>query len=175
MGCNRDLYVPANAGVLRWKSAASRMQLSTLHWLSPALCPQHLRLGSQLCPCPCANTQVHCFHDASLLYCHHAPTPRWTPPGTAVFPYTITDAGTALNATANVHVTIPTPSPPVAVNDAYTCTYGNQCSPPTPQSILDNDASTAGGALTVDQVVTPPLVGAVTVTPSGSFTYTPPL
>ena len=91
-----------------------------------------------------------------------------------MFPYTIADAGTGLTATANVHITIPKPGAPVALNDAYTCQYDTPCSPPGTKSILDNDASTVGGSLAVDQIVTPPLVGTVVVSPSGGFTYKPP-
>jgi hypothetical protein len=90
------------------------------------------------------------------------------------FPYTITDAGTGLFANATVHITILPPGAPTAVDDAYTCTYGSPCSPPSGQSILDNDASTMGGTLTFSAVVTPPPVGSVSVNPDGTFTFTPP-
>jgi hypothetical protein len=103
----------------------------------------------------------------------------FTPPsltwfGTAVFPYTITDSSTGLNATAYAHVTV-APPVPVAVDDAYSCPYNAPCSPPGgAPGILSNDTSPSGGTLTVTGVVTPPNVGTVTVDANGTFVYTPP-
>jgi hypothetical protein len=101
------------------------------------------------------------------------PTLSWF--GTAVFPYTITDRSTGLNATAYASITV-APSGPVAVDDAYTCYYNAPCSPPGgAPGILANDTSPSGGTLTVTGVVTPPSFGTVTVDANGTFVYTPQL
>jgi hypothetical protein len=87
------------------------------------------------------------------------------------FTYSITDQVLpGSSATAVVTIVIPSPGGPNAVDDSYACPFNAAC----PQTgILGNDASLAGGTLTVTGVAAQPAHGQVSWRPDGSFTYTP--
>jgi hypothetical protein len=65
------------------------------------------------------------------------PVTDWT--GTTMFPYTLTDVGTGLTATANIHITVVVGL--TAVNDSFIGVYNQDYSPPTDNRILLNDVS----------------------------------
>jgi hypothetical protein len=65
------------------------------------------------------------------------PATDWT--GTTVFPYTITDVGTGLSATANIYITVVIGL--TASNDSYIGLYDQDYSPPADNPIVLNDVS----------------------------------
>jgi VCBS repeat-containing protein len=67
---------------------------------------------------------------------------------------------------------IPGNQPPVAVDDQYLAAQGSTLTVASP-GILANDNDPEGDPLTVI-LVSPPDVGTLTLTPQGSFSYTPP-
>jgi hypothetical protein len=85
--------------------------------------------------------------------------------------YQITDnAIPGSTAAATVFITIPSPGGPVARDNAYACVRNTPCAP---GNILGNDASLAGGVLTVDSIVKPPTNGTLVWLPTGGFTFNP--
>lgn len=90
-----------------------------------------------------------------------------------MFPYTITDADTGLNASAVASILITSLPPPVAVDDAYLCNANEPCSTLAP-GVLVNDSSRSNGTLSVVDVPVLPAQGSVVVDANGSFVYTPP-
>ncbi len=107
------------------------------------------------------------------------PTTNWF--GSARYPYTITDKSNGLNATAYVHITIPSPSGQTftlsPANYTYTGTYSKPFSPVDASSFLLSRIQTTNPAarLSVVRVTQPPPPedGVVTVDPNGDFTFTP--
>jgi hypothetical protein len=112
--------------------------------------PAHLDFFSPLFPSPNANPQLEIVaagtptsgtgtllswaKNGSFVF---QPNTGWS--GTTMFPYTVTDVGTGLNASAKVYITI---VPPVrAVDDSYIGMYDEDYSPPASQLILLNDGS----------------------------------
>jgi hypothetical protein len=90
--------------------------------------------------------------------------------------YSVADSaapGLTTDATVKISVPCPAATPPVAVDDVYSCPYGAPCSPPASPAggILANDRSPTGGNLTVDAIVTQPPAGSVTFTPTGGFVF----
>jgi VCBS repeat-containing protein len=63
------------------------------------------------------------------------------------------------------------PTPPVAVNDAYSVVGGATLTVPPP-GVLANDTDANGDSLTA-QLVSGPSSGVLVLNPNGSFTYTP--
>jgi hypothetical protein len=100
------------------------------------------------------------------------PKTGWT--GTTVFPYTITDVDTGLNASANVYITI---VPPItAVDDSYTGTYNQDYTPPEGNLTLVNDVSISP-APQLEVISAGPLISGsgslVAWYPNGSFVFRP--
>ena len=92
--------------------------------------------------------------------------------GTATFMYTAIDRGLGQTATARVLITYRPPQAPLTQPDLYYCTAGETCSPPV--SVLANDSSTTGGAISVVALMrTPQPSGTVKLTPSGAIEFTP--
>ncbi len=98
-----------------------------------------------------------------------APEPNaW---GTMQVNYTISD-GTGRTATATVTITVePRPDSPSAGDNAYSTQESTALVVPAP-GVLDNDGDEDGDALTVS-VETGPANGTLSLSPDGSFTYTP--
>jgi len=95
-----------------------------------------------------------------------------------VFPYTITDEGTGLNATAYVHITIPPPALLPAVDDYYVGVYNTPRVVNVSEGILRNDGpGPTNGTLTAPRVLTPPPTAHGNVTglnsTTGGFVFTP--
>ncbi|KIZ01835.1 hypothetical protein MNEG_6122 [Monoraphidium neglectum] len=111
--------------------------------------------------------------DGSFVY-----TPNAGFNGTDTFTYTAKSAaGDTATATVTINVPAqPNPAPAVGVvtagSDAYNCTYNGSLTTAA-GSLLANDASSLGGALTVVSN-TQPSVGTVVVNADGSFVFTPP-
>lgn len=93
--------------------------------------------------------------------------------GTVTFVYTMTDKDTGLTDTATASITVETPPPPAAADDAYACPFGQVCSVGAALGVLANDSSPANLALAVVGAPTPS-EGTVLVNANGSFDWMPP-
>ena len=121
---------------------------------------------------PLSNTSAGTLNVSANGNFTFVPAPGWY--GTVTFPYTMTDQGTGLNATATAQITIPKPLAPVATDDRYTCVWGAaSCSVPAGQGLLLNDTSPSGAPIVVVGAPTPS-AGTLSVSPNGSFTWLPP-
>lgn len=112
---------------------------------------------------------------ATTVSCTLTPPPA----GTAVFPYTITDAGTGLNASAYVHITIMPPAGALpATDDYYVGVYNTPRLVNATEGILRNDGpGPTNGTLVVHRIITAPPTADGNVTQlhnaTGSFVFTP--
>jgi VCBS repeat-containing protein len=106
--------------------------------------------------------------DGSLTY-----TPHTGFIGVDIFTYHAND-GLANSNVATVTITVSAASntPPVANNDNYTLTEDTQLTSTLANGVLINDTDADNNSLTA-VLVTQPLHGTVTMSPNGTFVYTP--
>jgi hypothetical protein len=101
------------------------------------------------------------------------PKTGWS--GTTALPYTVTDAGTGINASAVVYITIGA-APIRAADDSYIGVLNEDYSPPNSKLILLNDASDSPAPLLEVVAAGPLLSGSgllVSWSSDGSFVFRP--
>lgn len=98
------------------------------------------------------------------------PKPKWF--GEVELQYSVLDPTDNRTTYAFLTIAIPGPDAPIARPDLYYCIQAQPCAPDV--SVLVNDESKTGGALSVAGIESPPVPGgAVTIKSSGMFTYYP--
>ena len=114
-----------------------------------------------------AHGQLTFNNDGSFSY---APSAGFT--GVDTFTYRASD-GEISSSVATVTINVAAANtPPVAVDDTYSVDENITLTVPSATGVLANDQDNNMGSLTA-QLVTGPIHGSLSLTPNGSFTYTP--